>query len=303
MRRLLLVATLLLGSAVPSSQGSETQLTEAPGNCREPAWCSSGYISFSSDRNGLSDIWAMDEVGEVIGGSSRTTQNPAYTDREPEWNAGCTHVYFSGSTGGDYRLYYITWTGFPSMPIPVSLVVGSDRAPDASGGGVVFHSDRAGNDDIMWMGLGGEGVSTYLTTNGADDRFPSWAPSDTLIAFASDRSGNWDIWLMHAAGESRGVWQLTSDPADETHPAFSPGGDLVAFHRSGTGIVAVDVATRMQYQITSNATDTEPCWSPDGMEIAFSRDVSSDYHIWVTNNVPDTAVEEVTWGRVKALYR
>lgn len=167
----------------------------------------------------------------------------------------------------------------------------------------MFHSDRAGNDDIMWMELGGESVSTYLTTDPAGDRFPNWSASDTLIAFASDRSGNWDIWLMSESGESGGLWQLTSDPADETQPAFNPGGDLVAFHRSGVGIVAIDVATRLEYQITSNVTDIEPCWSPDGMEIAFARESSGDYHIWVTNNVPDTPVEELSWGRMKALFR
>ena len=69
------------------------------------------------------------------------------------------------------------------------------------------------------------------------------------------------------------------------------------------GIVAIDVVTRLEYQITSNATDTEPCWSPAGMEIAFARESAGDYLIWVTNNVPDTAVENLSWGRMKALYR
>ena len=89
----------------------------------------------------------------------------------------------------------------------------------------------------------------------------------------------------------------------ETQPAFNPTGDLVAFHRSGVGIMVIDVTTRLEYQITTNATDTEPCWSPNGMEIAFARESSGDYHIWVTNNVPDTPVEGLSWGRMKALFR
>jgi len=303
-KRTLLVAIILSGLAVASSHGSETQLTEAPGDCRSPAWCSGSDISFSSDRYGLSDVWCMNEAGETVN-SWRVTQSPANTDYEPTWNAGCSHVYFSGSTGGDYRLYYISSVGSPAQPIPVSLAQGNNRAPDHSqtGAGVVFYSDRSGNNDIMWMPEGGEGSSTYLTTDVADDRDPSWAPSDTLIAFASDRSGNWDIWLMHVSGESHGLWQLTSNGADETQPAFNPGGDLVAFHRSGVGIVAADVASRLEYQITTNATDTEPCWSPTGMEIAFARESAGEYHVWMTNNVPDTAVEQTTWGRLKALHR
>ena len=289
---------------VALSHGSEIQLTETPGDCRSPAWCSNGDVSFSSDRYGLSDIWCMDEAGEDIN-TWRTTQNPANTDLEPTWNAGCSHLYFSGSTGGDYRLYYISSVGAPAQPIAVCLEQGNNHAPDHSqtGAGVVFYSDRAGNNDIMWMPEGGESSSTYLTTDAADDRDPSWAPSDTLIAFASDRSGNWDIWLMHVSGESHGLWQLTSNAADETQPAFNPGGDLVAFNRSGAGIVAADVTSRLEYQITTNPTDTEPCWSPAGMEIAFSRELAGEYHIWKTSNVPDTAVEETTWGCIKALHR
>ena len=290
-------------TAAPAA-GSETMLTETPGDCRSPAWCSSGYLAFSSDRYGLSDIWGMDEAGEATN-TWRITQNPANTDLEPTWNAGCSHVYFSGSTGGGYRLYYISWVGSPAQPIAVSLGTGNDRAPDHSStaAAVVFHSDRSGNDDIMWMPEGGESSSTYLTTNAAEDRDPSWSPDGSLVVFASDRSGNWDIWLMDASGEARGVWQLTDNPVDETCPAFNPFGDLVAFHRDGVGIVAIDVTTRLEYQISTDASDTEPCWSPTGMEIAFARDVAGEYHIWTSDNVPDTAVEEMTWGRVKALYR
>jgi Tol biopolymer transport system component len=301
--RLIMVTMAILCLTAVTCSGLETQLTEDPGDCRTPEWGSTGYIVFSSDRMGLNDIWVMDEIGEDLGSSSRTTQSPANTDYEPEWNTTCSHNYFSGSTGGDFRLYYVQWTGSPYTPIPVSLEPGNDRAPDASDAGVVFYSDRAGHNDIMWMPLGSEFVSTYLTTNGADDRWPSWSPGDTLVAFASDRSGNWDIWMMRSSGESAGLWQLTDDAADETWPAFNPGGDLVAFHRDGLGIVAIDVATRLEYQITTNPTDTEPSWSPDGLKIAFSREEAGSWHIWMTDNVPNTPVEELSWGRVKALYR
>lgn len=305
MRRMILTA-LVLVLALAASHAGEVQLTESPGDCRSPSWCSNGHVSFSSDRYGPSDIWAMGEDGESsIIGSWRITQNPANTDYEPAWNAGCTHVYFSGSTGGGHRLYYISSVGFPAMPIAVSLGSGNDRAPDHSptAGAVVFHSDRAGNDDIMWMPQGGESTSTYLTTHPDNDRSPSWSPDGSVVAFASNRSGNWDIWLMDAGGESRAVWQLTSAAADETLPDFNPTGDLVAFHRAGVGIVAIDVEARLEYQLTTDPTDTEPCWSPDGTMIAFSRESGGEYHIWTTDNVPDTAVEQSTWGQVKALYR
>ena len=296
------MAAVLSCAFVHPCSGSEWQLTEDPGNCYAPEWCENGQITFSSDRYGAAaDIWGMDEAGEATN-SWRITQNPANYDYEPCWNSACTHTYFSGGTGGDRNIYYINASGSPYQPILVSLTEGDSEAPHATAGGVVFHSNRAGNDDIMWMPPGGESASTYLTTNVAEDRFPCLSPNDSLVAFASNRSGNWDIWLMHAAGESRGVWQLTDDPADESDPEFSPAGNLVAFHRDGAGLMCIDVVTRIEHQITSNPTDTQPCWKPDGTELAFVRQ-SGDFHIWATDNVPDSAVQSVTWGCIKALYR
>jgi Tol biopolymer transport system component len=170
---------------------------------------------------------------------------------------------------------------------------------------VVFHSDESGHDDIMWMPLGGESSSTFLTddTDTWEDRYPSWSPDASTIAFASNRSGNWDIWMMDSGGEARGVWQLTNDVSFESEPAFSPSGAFVAFHRDGVGIVAVEVANGAEYQITDDATDTQPCWNPTGDVIAFTRGVT-DTQIWATDAIPETGIEQSgSWGQIKAMYR
>jgi Tol biopolymer transport system component len=298
------LTVLILAAAVLSfAQAGEWQLTTTPGDNLSPAWCD-GYIAFQSARNGRMEIWVMEEGGE----SSecwRVTYNPTRNDENPTWNDGCTHLYYQSRTTGTNRLYYVNRSGPPYQPFAVSLGTGDDEAPEASAAGVVFHSDEAGHDDIMWMPLGGEATSTFLTNSSDpyEDRYPCWSPGGSLIAFASDRSGNWDIWAMDAGGESRAVWQLTTDASNETEPAFDPSGGLVAFHREGVGIVAIDVASRAEYQVTNDPTDTQPCWSPTGNEIAFTRG-TSDRHIWVTDGVPDTGVEQAgSWGTIKAMYR
>jgi Tol biopolymer transport system component len=297
----LLLCLVLL--SVATAHAAEWQLTTTAGDNMSPAWCN-GWIAFQSGRNGHLEMWAMDQAGEATN-VWRITTNPANTDENPTWNATCSHIYYQSRTTGTSRLYYISKVGPPAQPIPVSLGTGDDEAPEAGPAGVVFHSDESGHDDIMWMPLGGESASTFLTDamDAHEDRYPCWSPTDTLVAFASDRSGNWDIWLMHADGEAHGLWQLTSDLADETEPAFSPDGNLLAFRRDGVGIVAIDVVSRAEHAITSDPTDTQPCWAPDGSEIAFTRGIT-DRQIWGTDAVPDTGVEQAgSWGAIKAIFR
>jgi Tol biopolymer transport system component len=304
--RTLFSMALILTLACGLSAAGEMQLTDPGADCHSPAWCSSGYITFASDRSGSYDIWVMYEGGESVD-SWRATQTPANIDLDPAWNAACTHLHFSASMGGgSYYLYYVSDNGPPpDTTILLSLELGNNYAPHATADGVVFYADRAGNNDVMWKPTGSEVSSTYLTTNPADDRDPCLSPDNSLVTFASDRSGNWDIWVMDASGESGGVWQLTHGEEDETHPVFSPDGQKVLFHRDGVGLAVVELATRSVHQVTSDPSDTEPCWKPDGTMIAFVRNTMGEDQIWSTDSIPETAVDgsEMSWGVLKALYR
>ena len=64
--------------------------------------------------------------------------------------------------------------------------------------------------------------------------------------------------------------------ADETsNPAFSPNGELIAFHREGnptaSGIFVQSLNSGAVTQLTQNDHDYAPAWSPDGRSLAFGR--------------------------------
>src|SRR5262245_37980713 len=78
--------------------------------------------------------------------------------------------------------------------------------------------------------------------------------------------------------------QLTSHPADDMSPAWSPDGQMIAFSstRSGNPDIWVIPANGGEArQLTSHpAPDFEPTWSPDGTQIAFSSTRSGNFDIW-----------------------
>ena len=74
------------------------------------------------------------------------------------------------------------------------------------------------------------------------------------------------------------VWVARADGSDVTlvadggWPAWSPDGTKLAYSRSGD-IFVTDVLAGGETQLTNSAnTDQEPAWSPDGTKIAFARD-------------------------------
>lgn len=49
------------------------------------------------------------------------------------------------------------------------------------------------------------------------------------MAFASRQGGNLDIWVVDCDGKN--LQRVTSDPGDETRPAWSPDGNQLAYNR------------------------------------------------------------------------
>ena len=139
-------------------------------------------------------------------------------------------------------------------------------------------------------------VEAFLARLAAEEASaPFTGSGDGVIAFTSERDGNWDLYLMSVDdGGDGGVLsqrdalqslskerQLTHHPSDDYWSAWSPDGAHLAFASERDGdfdIYVMDVQLALQgagddaflRQLTHSAADEmEPCWSPDGMHIAF----------------------------------
>jgi hypothetical protein len=105
------------------------------------------------------------------------------------------------------------------------------------------------------------------------------------ILFASSRTGNGDIYVVTPNGS--GPTQLSSGPAIDAEPAWSPNHTKIAFSSSRTGsgdIYAMNANGTNPTQLTTHsADDASPAWSPDGTKIAFASNRSGNWDIYVMN--------------------
>src|SRR5712672_2028996 len=133
---------------------------------------------------------------------------------------------------------------------------------------------------------------TQITSGDYDDAHPAWSPDGHLIAFASnrskpdpDRSYNTDIWVVAANNTDKGaqLTQVTTNPGDDSEPAWSPDGKLLAYttqldphlFQYATHHIAVSPATGGPARVLTQSFDrnaSEPRFSPDGGSIYFIAD-------------------------------
>jgi uncharacterized delta-60 repeat protein len=169
---------------------------------------------------------------------------------------------------------------------PLSIAKGSVTAP-AHGTLNLFGSDGGDFTYTPAAGFTGQDSFTYRASDGA---LGSNVATVTItvapkIVFSSTRDGNSEIYAMNADGTA--VTRLTTNPAADTNPVWSPNHKRIAFTSTRDGnpeLYAMNAdgtaVTRLTHSSTNDAT---PAWSPDGTKIAFANGVGSRWDIYVVN--------------------
>lgn len=191
------------------------------------------------------------------------------------WSGDCTG---SGSCLVTMDADKTVTGGFQLMPTPSPTPTSQ---PSASGR-IAFYS----SEEIYVVNADGSSLSR-LTDNADADRYPSWSPDGSKIAFASGRDdGNLQIYVMNADGSMQS--RLTNNSAYDVRPTWSPDGTKLAFGSSrdgGSEIYVMNADGSNQTRLTNNASqDWSPTWSPDGSKIAFTSLRDGNGEIYVINS-------------------
>lgn len=165
----------------------------------------------------------------------------------------------------------------------------------------IIFSEKNDNNfgfDIYMLSPDGSSKSKLTNYDGLD-RFPTWSPDGSQIAFTSYRDGEGDIFIKNVEGG--GLVNLTDEDSGTSNeckePSWSPNGNKIAFKAydeayNKRNIFTINVDGSNLTRITTQGGES-PAWSPDGNKIAFSSDRDGTWKVYVIN-LNDNKITKVT---------
>ena len=197
-----------------------------------------------------------------------------------------TKIAFTSNRDGNAEIYVMDGDGRNERRVTVNP--NGDGYPSWSPDGkkIAFASNRNKDHIQIWV-IDADGKNPIRLTDGLRDENPDWSPDGKTIVYdAHLHPDEHDIapagiTVMDADGNNKRL--LTREGA---HPSWSPDGKRIAFfsgrNRKFNQLYVMDADGQNQTQLTHDPVHNKrfPCWSPDGMSIAYV----DNHVIWVMDS-------------------
>ena len=277
---------------------SAKKITDGPRATRDAMWVGD-TIFYNSDRDGHFNLYAYN-VGS--GRSTQVTTNRQYDVRWPSSDNENQIVY---ELNGELQVFDTR----SRKATPISINVpdeGIARRPSRVAAGNLIQSvglspkaERvlfAARGDIFTAPIE-KGPTRNLThSSGAFDKWPSWSPDGSQVAFVSDMSGEEEIYLVPQDG-SKPAEQITrGGRAMRYQPEWAPDGKRIAFSDKDGKVFVITLADRKVTEIADarRGQVRDYTWSPRGNYLSFTmpnENQFSSIYIW---SAADNQLRRVT---------
>jgi len=266
---------------------SAKRITEGPRATRDAMWLGD-TIFFNSDRDGHFNLYAYTVSN---GRTSKVTNNQPWDVRWPSSDNENQIVYEL-----DGELQVLDARTKRSTPISINVPdEGNARRPSRVAAGNLIESvglspkgERAlfvARGDVFTAPIEKGPTRNLTDSSSAHDKWASWSPDGSQIAFISDKSGEEELYVIAQDG-SKPAEQLTrGGTAMRYQPAWAPDGKRIAFSDKDGKLYVLTLADRKVVEIadSSRGQIRDYTWSPRGNFLAFTMANSNQFtsvNIW-----------------------
>ncbi|HEX6731029.1 MAG TPA: S41 family peptidase [Pyrinomonadaceae bacterium] len=266
---------------------SAKRITEGPRATRDPMWIGD-TIFFNSDRDGHFNLYAYNVS------NSRTAQVTTNREWDVRWPSSDNEGRIVYELNGELQVMDAKSRKSNAISINVPDE-GLSRRPSRVPAGSLIESvglspkgERAvfaARGDIFSAPIE-KGPTRNLThSSNAHDKWPSWSPDGSQIAFISDMSGEEEIYLVPQDG-SKPAEQITrGGTAMRYSPEWAPDGKRLAFADKDGKLFVMTLADRKIVEIvdTPRGQIRDYSWSPRGNFLAYSMANANQFssiYIW-----------------------
>ena len=279
---------------------SAKRITEGPRATRDAMWVGD-TIFFNSDRDGHLNLYAYTVS---TGKTSKVTNNQPWDVRWPSSDNENQIVY---ELNGELQVL----DARTKRSTPISINVpdeGNARRPSRVSAANLIESiglspkgERAvfaARGDIFSAPIEKGPTRNLTDSSGAHDKWPSWSPDGSQIAFVSDKSGEEEIWLVPQDG-SKPAEQITSGGSAMRYgPDWAPDGKRIAFSDKDGKLYVLTLADRKLVEVADSPRGQirDYGWSPRGNFLAFTmanqNNQFASIYIWSANDGQSRRVTE-----------
>jgi len=250
------------------------RITEGPRATRDPIWIGD-TIYFNSDRDGHFNLYAYDIP---TGKTAQITNNKVWDVRWPSSDNEGRIVY---ELNGELQVLDAKSRHSNAISIDVPDEGLSRRPGRISAAnqiesvGLSPKGERAlfvARGDIFTAPIE-KGPTRNLThSSGAHDKWASWSPDGTRIAFISDPSGEEELYIVAQDGLKPSEQITRGGSAMRYQPEWAPDGKRIAFSDKDGKLYVVTLADRAMVEIADSPHTQirDYVWSPRGNFLAFS---------------------------------
>jgi tricorn protease len=274
------------------------RITEGPRATRDAMWIGDN-IFFNSDRDGHFNLYVYNVP------SGKTTQVTSNRPWDVRWPSSDNEGQIVYELNGELQV--LDARSRKSTPISINVPdEGNARRPSRVAAANLIESANlspkgeralfAARGDVFTAPVE-KGPTRNLThSSGAHDKWPTWSPDGSQIAFISDMTGEEEVYLIPQDG-SKPAEQITrGGSAMRYTPEWAPDGKRLAFSDKDGKLYVLTLADRKIVEIadTPRGLIRDYTWSPRGNFLAFSMASQNQFSHVCIWSATDGKVRAVT---------